>query len=452
MSIQIAAVPAEAEMTNGYPPRSYTATVLGVLMVITFFSLIDRMIPTFLVGPIRETLAISDTQVSLIQGSAFAIIFSIAGLPLGWLADRSNRRNLIIAGVATWSVATVYCAFAGSFWELFFGRVLVGTGEAALAPAVYSLIADYVEPRRRGRTITTYFLASSTGSGIALVVIGYLIALGPYIVRNVPALGHLQPWQIAFILAGLPGLVLLPTIFVIREVPRRTNSGLIAQPAAPAEHGIPEFLAHLRRNGRAFFAMYFAIACLQFCNVAAYSWAPTFFMRKFGMPPSEVGLILGSTIAGSAFLGTLTSIIASSRLAGGRRTTGLMLIAVTALCVLIPVDLAWPLASNRVVSMALYSVRSFATAAAYAAAPAIVQDIVPNQMRGKAIALYMMVIGLAGYALGPTVVALITDYVFKDDHALPYSLFVCLAPTAALGCLTSIWGLGAYGRLRSTLR
>src|ERR1700688_1803509 len=193
-----------------YSRRTRVWYTIAVLMVVTFLASLDRQIPNFLVGPIRHTMGISDTEISLIQGPSFALMFCLMGLPLGWLVDRINRRNIICGGLVVWSATTIYCGFASSFWQLFIGRVGVGFGEAALSPAAYSLIADLVEPRKRGRTLAFYFFAAALSAGIALVLIGYLLRLGPQIASRVPALLHFESWQLAFVLAGISSFALIP--------------------------------------------------------------------------------------------------------------------------------------------------------------------------------------------------------------------------------------------------
>lgn len=436
--------------SKDYPASAYTAMVVGILMIFTFFSLIDRMIPAFLVDPIRQSLSISDTEFSLIQGSAFAIIFSLAGLPFGWLVDRSNRRKIIAGGAAVWSAATVFCGLADSFWQLFVGRVFVGIGEAALAPAVYSLIADYVPPHKRGRTITTYFLSSSIGSGVAFIIIGILITAGPPLFAWLGFDHQFEPWQIAFILAGVPGLLLLPALATIREVPRRSNSGQI-KTVTSEEISMSAFCCFLKSNKRVFFCIYFSIACLMFVNVAGYSWIPTLLMREFNLNPAAIRTPLGLTIATAGFLGTVVSIFWTSRAGRTGRSGDLVLLLVGSMGILVVTEFIWPLASTWQMMLLLFGIRTFAIGATYSAAPAIIQEIVPNAMRGKAVAIYMIMIGFAGYAAGPTVVALFTDYVFGDDLALKYSLFVSLAPASVLGLLSVIACLKSYDRLRISL-
>ncbi|MDB5423994.1 MAG: uncharacterized protein JWQ29_1410, partial [Phenylobacterium sp.] len=159
-----------ASAADPYPPSGYAWYVIGVLFAATLMSQLDRQLPALLVRPIRAQFGISDTGFSLLQGYAFALVYTFAGLPFGWLVDRTVRRNLIIGGLVTWSVMTVLSAFAQTYPQLLLARMGVGMGEAVLAPAAYSMIADYVAPERRGRALSVYYVSLAIGSGASLVL------------------------------------------------------------------------------------------------------------------------------------------------------------------------------------------------------------------------------------------------------------------------------------------
>src|ERR1700749_1649070 len=148
-----------------YPNVAYAWYVVALLFAATLVSQLDRQFPALLVRPLKHEFALSDTAFSLLQGYGFAIFYTLAGLPLGRLVDRGNRRNLICVGLLFWSTATGLFAFAHSYTQLLLARVGVGIGEAVLAPAAYSMIADYIEPSRRGRALAVYYVSIAIGSG-----------------------------------------------------------------------------------------------------------------------------------------------------------------------------------------------------------------------------------------------------------------------------------------------
>ncbi|MGA1731008.1 MAG: MFS transporter, partial [Steroidobacteraceae bacterium] len=182
---------------------------VGVLTVAYVLSFIDRTILALLVAPIRADLGISDTQLSLLHGLAFAIFYTTLGIPIALLADRLNRRNIIAAGIAVWSLATAVCGLTRSFAQLFLARVAVGVGEAALSPAAYSMIADLFPRERLGRALGIYNVGAFAGAGLAFLIGGAVIAaVAQAGAVHLPVLGEVRNWQLVFFIDGLPGLLL----------------------------------------------------------------------------------------------------------------------------------------------------------------------------------------------------------------------------------------------------
>src|SRR5580692_8198726 len=166
-----------APQPDGYPRPAYAWYVVGVLVLVTILSYTDRQILSLLVDPIRRDLLISDTQVGLLIGTAFAFVYGLAGLPLGWLADRLRRRNLIVAGISLWSIGTVCCGLSHNFGQFFAARVLVGIGEAVLTPASVSMISDSFPPRNRGRATSVFLMGMAMGAGGAILFGGVILRL-----------------------------------------------------------------------------------------------------------------------------------------------------------------------------------------------------------------------------------------------------------------------------------
>jgi MFS family permease len=212
--------PAGAE--KPYPNQVYAWYVVGILVLAYTFSFIDRQILSLLVGPMKRDLGISDTQMSLLQGFAFAVFYCLAGLPIGRMVDSRKRVNIISIGVFVWSVMTALCGTAHAYWQLFLYRMGVGVGEAALSPAAYSMIADYFPPKRLGFALGVYGMGVYIGAGLALIigaaVIG-LVSSGGDIV--VPLFGEVYAWQLTFFVVGLPGILIALWVWTVREPERR---------------------------------------------------------------------------------------------------------------------------------------------------------------------------------------------------------------------------------------
>ncbi len=185
-------------------------------------SLIDRQILSLLVGPLKRDLHISDTRIGLLQGFSFALFYTLAGLPLGRVADTRNRRNLITVGIIAWSVLTAACSAARNYWALFFTRMGVGVGEATLSPAAFSLIADYFPPGRLGVALSVYSMGIYIGSGLALIVGGTVVeGLAHRPELTLPILGTVASWRATFLVVGLPGFLIALLARTIREPQRR---------------------------------------------------------------------------------------------------------------------------------------------------------------------------------------------------------------------------------------
>ena len=201
---------------------AYQWYVIFVLLLAQMFSFLDRMIMGLLVGPIRESFAISDTQYSLLAGLAFSLFYAIMGLPLARIADSRNRRNLISIGIAVWSVMTAVCGLAKGFVSLFFARIGVGIGEATLGPAGYSMITDYFPRSSLARALSVYTLGVTFGSGLAYIlggaVVGYVQTLDTL---TLPFLGATEGWQLTFFIVGFPGVLVAALMYLTVREPAR---------------------------------------------------------------------------------------------------------------------------------------------------------------------------------------------------------------------------------------
>lgn len=420
-----------------YPPKSYAWYVIGVLFAVTLLSQLDRQLPALLVRPLRKEFGISDTAFSLLQGYAFAMFYTLTGLPLGRLVDRGNRRNLIFVGLIFWSAATALFALGQSYTHLLLARVGVGIGEAVLAPAAYSLIADYVAPRQRGRALAAYYVSIAIGSGASLLLGGWLLSAIPAQGIDFPVLGTLSAWRIAFLAAALPGLPMaLLLLLSVREPARQHDH---PRHTAATASSVADFVRHLRLHAATFSRVLTYPALLSIIGYGALAWAPALFERSFNIPPARSGIVLGILIAVAGTIGTLASgTLSDWWLARGRPDARFRVAWVGTLLFTVPAVL-WPLMPTAELAFALLFVTVTGLALAQSAAPASIQAVVPNRMRGQAIAVYLLLAGLLGIGLGPTAVALVTDYMFHDDAALRYALSFTAAPSALL----ALWLIGS---------
>ncbi|MDP9140261.1 MAG: MFS transporter [Pseudomonadota bacterium] len=397
----------------------YPWFVVAILMIAYVFSFIDRQILNLLVGPIRRDLGISDTQMSLLMGFSFAIFYTILGIPLGRLADSKSRRGLIAAGVIVWSIMTALCGTAKQYWQLFLFRIGVGVGEAALSPAAYSMIADYFPPERRATAMSVYSMGIFIGSGLAFLLGGLVIhAVASQGLVALPVLGETRPWQVVFLILGAAGILFSLVFLLVREPPRQ------GVPAGQTSLPFGEVVGYLWLNRRTVLNHNLGFAMLAFCSYGTSSWIPTFFIRTHGWDAGRVGIVYGTLVMIFGSLG----IIAGGRLADWwvkrGQSDGALRVGIVASCLCAASGALYLIAPNGTLAAALMVPAIFALGMPFGAAPAALQEIVPNRMRGQTTAVYLFIVNLLGLGVGPTAVALVTDYVFADDNALRWSILI----------------------------
>ncbi len=410
----------------------YPWYVVAVLVLAQAFSFLDRMIMGLLVGPIRESFQISDTQYSLLAGLAFSLFYAVMGLPLARVADSKSRRNLIAAGVAVWSVMTALCGLARGFWSLFVARTGVGVGEATLAPGAYSMITDYFPQRILARALSVYMIGVTLGSGFAYMLGGAVVAYLEDIEQIVlPLLGPMHGWQLTFFIVGLPGLFVSILLMATVREPRRRGVGIDGADSIP----LPEVAQYLWQRRSAFAGHIFGIAIFIMVVYALNLWGPTYFIRTFGYSRAEAGWVFGVVmiVAGTAGL-LLAGTIADAWMQRGTKDAYVRTILLSIIC-MTPCAVMLGFTSNEVVGLLAMALAVFFSAFQGGIAGGTLQLMTPNRMRGQVIAIYTLVANLIGLGLGPTVVAATTDYVFGYDEAIGKSIALSAAIMCPLGGL-----------------
>lgn len=394
--------------------------VVGVLMLAYVCSFIDRQILALMVGPIRRDLDISDTQMSLLMGLSFALFYSFLGLPIGRLADRSNRRNIIAAGIAVWSLMTALCGVARNYGQLFLARVGVGVGEAALSPPAYSLIADWFPKERLGTAIGVYSLGIYLGSGLAMMLGGWITGqVSGDQSWTVPLIGEMRPWQLVFVIIGLPGLLLALWVRTLVEPTRGATS------AAHSVNGQPVSLAqvggYVRRHAGAFLGHNLGFAFIALVNYAWAYWVPTWLQRVHGLSIQHVGLVYGLWTATFGVAGVVVGGWLGDRLVRRGYPDAKIRVGLIGIGGELVSGLLFLFAPTDVVMWAIIPSTFFASFG-FGAAAAAIQEISPVPMRAQTSAIYLFSINLIGQTLGPFAVASLTDGVFQDDMLIGQSI------------------------------
>jgi MFS family permease len=405
--------------------------VVFILTLANISSFIDRQVLSLLVKPIKRDLHLTDTQMSLLMGLSFALFYTLFGVMIGRLADRKSRRNIIIVGISIWSLMTTFCAGVVNYGQFFLARMGVGVGESTLSPSAYSMIADLFPKNRLATALSVFSLGVFLGSGLAILIGAGIVAKLPTEgMVTVPFFGEIFPWQLIFLYIGLPGLVVGLLLFTIKE-PARTNT--IQRDGEVAKLSLKESLQIIFKHPKAYFLICFATAAGALVNYGSNAWIPTFISRTYGWETPKAGFFYGMVLVVSSVCGVLFGGWYADRLVKNGVTDGRLRIGILAggLCLL---SCCLPLLPKAEWALIAVFVPSFALTAPFGAVTAAIQEIMPNQVRALASSIFLFILNLIGIGLGPTIVALFTDYVFKDENMIRYSI-VMLYVIGGLGSI-----------------
>ncbi|MFC1494500.1 MFS transporter [Thermodesulfobacteriota bacterium] len=421
-----------------YPAAGYAWYVVIILYLTYTLSFVDRAIINFLVEPIRADLLINDFQFSLIQGLAFTVTYSIMGIPLGRLADSRTRRGQLAAGIALWCGMTVLSGKADSYWALFLTRMGVGVGEACLVPCAYSLIADYFPQEKRALPLNVFSGAIMFGALVSPVVGGliseYAFNAGP---MEIPVFGLVKPWQLSFILVGLPGILFVLAMKTIQEPTRKEQRG-----QADVKATFRYFYRHWKTYGSIIGGTTFGAMT----NGAILGWIVPWFSRRYAWNNARIGPHLGITcfIFGTVGL-SLAGVLANRYISAGKKAVYIKLMMAAEALVLIPLILAHAVDKPYWVLGCVGGVIFFGGFSA-GLGPASLQVISPNEMRGQITAFCFLILNLVAGTVGPSAVGWLTTYVFADDLMVRSSAVIVGIVASVLGLITLVPGLRTYER------
>jgi predicted MFS family arabinose efflux permease len=372
--------------------RGYTTWLLAVLLIVSSFNFLDRAILTSLAQPIKEDLKLTDGQLGLLQGLAFAVIYSVLGVPIGWLAERTRRLGIIAVCVAVWSAMTVLCGFAANFIQLFFCRVGVGVGEAGFLSPTSSLLADHFKANKRASMLAIIMLGTP---------IGYLIGptLGGWISQE-------WTWRYAFMIVGAPGLIVSALVFfTLKEPPRGLAEGQV-RPKEPAP-SIPSVIKHLW-SLPTFRQVLLGGAIAGFSLNAIGQFSNPFFVRVHHLNFRDAGLTFGLISFFANGIGTLLGGFGVDWISKRDQRWAVWGPAV-GLVITPAVYLFGFSAPTLAVAIPLIAVGNMMLITFYTPTFATVQNLVGPRMRASAVALFSLVFSMVGAGLGPTVMGMISD-------------------------------------------
>jgi MFS family permease len=405
---------AEASRPGGaaYPAgRAWFAVTL--LLLLYCISYTDRMVLSLLAAPVTKALNITDTQLGVLFGTGFGVVYALVGLPLAHIIDKSHRIRLITLGVVVWSTCTVVSGLAPNYTALMLLRAGVAIGEAILTPAALSIIGDmFVREKRTLPTAVYNSVGTFMGPG-AFVVGGLALQLATAIS---PDLG-MPPWQLTLVIVGLPGLLLAPLLlFGAPEPPRN------AEPQAEDFTSAKQAIAFVFKEYRLYLSVFAGVALFTLGSFAKIAWVPTLMVRAHGLAPAEAGYIYGTL----GLVAGLTGAAAWPALAAyftrrGRNDTMITLFACGLLASTICLIVVGLTQSLLVMCIAVAGTTLFGSAATLMP-PLIIQFVAPSRMRARLMALNFMGSNLIGLTMGPVIAAFIADQFFSGPFALGHGI------------------------------
>lgn len=423
-------------MTQRPFSTAYRWFVLLLLTTASTVSYVDRQILALMVGPVKRDIGITDTQISLLIGLAFTLVYSALMVPMGWLADKWSRRLIIGAGIFSWSGFTAACGLAGNYSQLFLARMGVGVGEATLAPAAYSLLADYFPRDRLPLAISVFSAAPFIGVGLANIVGGPLVAwLEQVPPIDVPLVGAIRSWQMTFIAVGLPGLLLAFAMLAVRE-PRRIVDAAPGPAAGAGERG-DGLVAFLVSRHKFLLLHFTGFLFLAMQGYALFAWVIEFFIRQHGMARGHIGVVYGVIALLAGLGGSVTGGALTAWMMRRGSTDASLRVVIGCALVVGPIAAAVSLVSEAWLAIALLVPVTFVMSWPPGLSVAALQVVVPNRIRARVTALYLLAVTMVAVTLGPLAVGVLNDYVFADEKAIGKTLAVmaCINYPMAAVCL-----------------
>ncbi|MBL6937750.1 MAG: MFS transporter [Alphaproteobacteria bacterium] len=371
-------------MTN----RHYILVMVTLVFVVNY---LDRQILGILLPLIQKEFRVSDTQLGILTGPAFALIYASLGMPFAVIADRANRRNIIALSLAIFSAMTVVCNFVTGFWQLVAARAVVGIGEAGTGPSINSIIADLYPPQQRASALAFY--SAGLNVGLLIAFFGGGIIAGTF------------GWRAAFLASGIPGLILVFLfLFTVPEPPRGHSEALIDTGGAPG------FMATVRYlwGQRSFRFLSLGTSMSAFSGYAGLAFVPSFLARTHHLTPTQIGLLLAITTGVFGYIGTLLSGVIADRV-GKKDIRRTMLVPVVATLIGLPFAPFFYLSSSLTVVIASLAVPAFLGASYLGPAYAATQGLVPLRMRATAAAVLLFILNIVGLSFGPLWVGVVSD-------------------------------------------
>ena len=431
---------------DSYPSQTQAWYGVVILTLAYVLSFLDRQLLSLVVTDIKTDLELTDSQVSIILGFAFALFYTTMGIPIGRLADKKSRKTIIGIGISFWCLMTAATGIIKTYLQLFITRVGVGVGEATLSPSALSMISDYFPKEKRGTAMGFFNMGVSVGSGIALILGGQIVAYFadfPPIV--LPLVGQIYEWQALFIFIGIPGLLVALLMTTVKEPSRKGKMQVLNKSGDTSEDiSIKETVRFIYQRKEAYGWLFLSMACSVLIGYAFLSWLPTMYIRAYNVPISTITLWLGfAFLLGGPFGATMSGWLGDKLYKKYNNSAHVLLFAYSMIVLTVAATLV-PLMPSYQTATLMFMPQIIMAAGQTALAPVAMINITPNQIRGQVTAVYFFVISMTGYTLGPTSVALITDFVFKDESLITYSISIVSLVVGLIGIYAGFKSLNYF--------
>lgn len=450
-----AAVPL-ASTPEGAPLRAWYA--LGVLTLVTLFAFIDRGVLMLQAEVIRKEFDLSDLQLGFMQGTGVAIFAALASYPLGWLADRFDRRVVLAGSVLFWSAAVVGTGFAQNYEQLVLASALVGAGEAGLVPIVYALIPDLFPEHRRQTANSIYALASTVTGGLALALTGQVVGGVEVFRGDLPAaLQAVDGWRLAMfaVAAPAPLMVMFIATIVIRRRPSGEATAAPVPAAPPPAVGAvvlaEPFLPYFKQHWQSFVCFFGAMGFVVFGNASVGTWLAVIYQRVYGQTPQQLGAVLGTIGVVSTAIGFGLSIWVVRRF-GPRMGPRLNMRVLVLSSLVLAGSFTAMVFATRVEHM--YGIQAFYIALITTAtmlAPTVVQTLAPGHLRARVTSI-MTVITASAAAAAPPIAGLVSDQFKHMSNGLIFSAALVAVPSLSMAALLFYLGERRYEKTALSAR
>jgi MFS family permease len=432
-----------------YPNQRHAWYGVGVFALMLLILFGNAGIINLLVDDIKRDLHLNDTEASLIIGFAATFLNAVLTLPISRLVDSVSRRLILGVGLIILGSSSIATGVAATFGTLFMARLLGGVGGAGSGPATYSILADYFPPAKLPRAVSVMSIGFVYGAGVSLLLGATLLtALRATPTLTLPVVGTIRSWQAIFLITAIPDFILAALMLTtVLEPPRRGRRAAdTAGVTAARQRAVPvRDVFRFLWDGRAAFGPMFGGLAVNSLAMGVLVWTPMFYVRTYGWSPAQYGFIQGIIQLVISPLGLLAGGYLAEWYARKERNDANLRVVALVATLHLPLSIAQPLMPSPYLALTLGAINSFILSMGAGPQNAALQVLVPNPMRGQVTALFLLLMTLIGGGFSPTLIALLTNYVFHDESMLRYSILVTNATLGPLAAIIFWRGVRPYG-------